>query len=112
MAQTTEKIITRNELDAVINSICHGRLFRLVFRRKNPYFNRGKYVTHADVMAQLGVSHPCRTEITPKGVGKTFAERRADGLLGYYDMKQKAYRECIFDNILMVVYGGIKYIVQ
>lgn len=112
MEQATKKVITRNELDAVINGIRHGRLFRLVFKRKYPYFKCGEYVTHADVTAQLGVSHPFKTELTPKGVGKTFAERRADGLLGYYDMKQKAYRECLINNILMIVYGGTKYIVQ
>ena len=126
-----KKFITRDEVADLIGSVQHGQFFSLVFDRALPKCNScgakskswltskpqtcphcGGVVSYVrEALAQTGVAHPQDKTIAPKGVGETFAQKRAKGLIGFYDPIAKGYRECRAENIRSVKCNGDEYVV-
>ena len=125
------KFITRDKVADLIGSVQHGQFFSLIFERALPKCNScgekskawlaskpqvcphcGGVVSYVrEALAQTGVAHPQNKAITPKGVGETFAQKRAKGLIGFYDPVAKGYRECRAENIRSVKCNGDEYVV-
>jgi len=126
-----KKCITKEEVVDLISSIQHGKFFSLVFDRalpkcdscgaKNKSWLIGKPVVcpHCggtisyvrEALAQTGVAHPQDKSIAPKGVGETFAQKKAKGLIGFYDPIAKGYRTCRAENVKAVKCNGTEYTV-
>ena len=126
------KFITRDEVASLIScSVQHGQFFSLIFDRALPKCDScgskskawlasrpqtcphcGGVVSYVrEALAQTGVAHPQDKTIAPKGVGETFAQKRAKGLIGFYDPIAKGYRECRAENIRSVKCNGDEYVV-
>ena len=125
------KFITKEDVAGLISSVQHGQFFSLVFDRALPkcvscgakskswLASRPQTCPHCggvvsyvrEALAQTGVAHPQDKSIAPKGVGETFAQKRAKGLIGFYDPVAKGYRECRVENVKSVKCDGNEYIV-
>ena len=124
------KYVTPDEMMNLIKHITHGRLFSIQFNRALPKCEKcgcksKKWIaTHPETCpkcggkisydrwatAQTGVHNPQDKSIAPKGVGETFAERRARGIIGFYDINARGYRECRLENIKRVAVDGEEYV--
>ena len=126
-----KKFVTADDVASLVKSIQHGRFFSLVFDRalpkceacgaKSKKWLAGKPTVcpkcggvisyEREALAQTGVANPKDSAIKPKGVGETFAQKMAKGIVGFYDAKAMGYRECRAENVKVLKFGGDEYYV-
>jgi hypothetical protein len=95
----------------------HGKLFTVVFRRKNDKVEKDaetgerKIVAHAGDLRQMN----CRTEASAKrtteeGEGKKYSFS-AHELVSVYDMHKKGFRSFAWKNVVLLKAFGEEYVV-
>ena len=124
-----KKLVTFEQLEAIIDSIKRGKFLNIYFERVWPKctdcgkkdkewvktkpivcpYCGGLISYERKAQAQLGVHNPKDVSIRPKGVGESFAEKRAKGLIGFYDTQLCQYRECHVDKIMRLAVDGDEY---
>ena len=95
----------------------HGKMFTVVFRRKNDKVERDADTGEKKIIAHAGDlrSMNCRTEVksklaTPNGEGRKYRFSDHD-LVSVYDMQAKGYRSFAWENVVTLKAFGEEYIV-
>ena len=95
----------------------HGKIFGVVFRRKNDKIERDSITGERRVIARAGDLREmnCRTKVksklhTPDGEGKKYIFSQHN-LVSVYDLKKQAYRSFKWENVIFLKMNGEKYIV-
>jgi len=95
----------------------HGKIFSVVFRRKNDKVEKNPETGERVVVAKAGDLREmnCRTEVksklaTPNGEGKKYVFSAYD-LVSVYDMQVKGYRSFKWSNVVTMKINGKEYIV-
>lgn len=121
--------VTAEKIGRLIANVKHGQFFSLVFERAEPKClgcgkkskkwlatkpvvcpHCGGLISYErEALAQTGVYRPANKAIAPKGVGETFAQKRAKGIVGFYDAQVGGYREARLENIKRLKCDGVEY---
>lgn len=100
------KRIPENEVVNLLNIINGSEFFGIRYIKKDG--------TEREAVAQLHVSNPRNTALTPKGTGESAATALEMGRLKYYEAHHKeveggAYRQCALERLISLTIKGVTY---
>jgi hypothetical protein len=100
-------IITEAQVPEIINNNVKGaEFFHLSYIKADG--------SEREANAQLHVSNPRNTELTPKGTGENWKDAMKDGRIKYYEPHhpgdmQGVYRQCRISRLVSMKIRGVTY---
>jgi hypothetical protein len=100
--------IKEAEIPALLKTIKGAEFFSMRYVKKDGSFR--------EATAQLHVSNPRDTKLTPNGTGESAVEALENGRIKYYEAHHEtqtngAYRQCRIDRLIDLKVKGVNYIV-